>query len=133
MFSLKIRPRFGDLDALGHVNNTVPPFWFDAGRTEILKIFDPELKIDKKTFPLIVAHLNIDFVSQLYLKYEVEIKTWISKIGTKSFTVYHEAWQDGRLCVKGNVVLVHYDFNAEQTTPIPEDKKRFLAEHLIAE
>jgi len=47
--------------------------------------------------------------------------------------VYHEAWQQGRLCVKGNAVLVHYDFNAEQATPLPEDKKKWLAEHLLAE
>jgi acyl-CoA thioester hydrolase len=59
----------------------------------------------------------------------VEIKTWITRIGTKSFTAYHEAWQQGRLCVKGNAVLVHYDFNLEKTTPIPEDKKKLLAEH----
>jgi len=61
----------------------------------------------------------------------VEIRTWISRIGTKSFTVYHEAWQQDRLCVKGSVVIVHYNFNIEQTTPIPEDKKKLLAEHFL--
>ena len=131
MFSITVYPRFGDLDALGHVNNTVPSFWFESGRTEVLRIFDPELTVDKKTFPLIIAHIDYDFIDQLFLKHEVEIKTWISRIGTKSFTVSHEAWQDGRLCVKGTAVIVHFDFNTQTTTPIPKDKRKFLEEHLI--
>ena len=132
MLSIKIQPRFGDIDGLGHVNNTVLPIWFEMGRTDILRIFDPELTLDKKVFPLIMAHIDFDFLYQIYFRSEVEIKTYISKIGTKSFTISHEAWQEGRLCVKGDAVVVHYDFNAEQTTPIPEDKKKFLNDHFIA-
>jgi acyl-CoA thioester hydrolase len=89
--------------------------------------------LKRSTFSLIIAHTDYDYVGQLYFKHEVEIKTWVTKIGTKSFTVYHEAWQEGRLCVKGSAVMVHYDFNIEKSTPIPEDKKLLLAEHeLIA-
>jgi len=131
MFTIKVQPRFGDLDALGHINNTVPSFWFEAGRTQVLRIFDPELTVDKRNFPLIMAHIDFDFLDQLFLKDEVEIKTWISKIGTKSFTVSHEAWQEGRLCVKGTAVIVHYDFNTQKTTPIPDDKRKMLEEMLI--
>jgi len=94
-----------------------------------MKFFDPELTLSRETFPLIMAHSEYDFVGQMFFK-DVEIKTWISKIGTKSFTVYHEAWQEGRLCVKGTAVIVHYDFNTEQTTPIPEDKRKLLEQHL---
>ena len=132
MFKINVLPRFGDLDALGHINNTVPSIWFETGRTQILKIFDPELTINKKNFPLIMAHIDFDFIDQLFLRSEVEIRTWISRIGTKSFTISHEAWQEGRLCVKGNAVIVHYNFNTEQTTVIPDDKKKFLMEHFIA-
>jgi acyl-CoA thioester hydrolase len=133
MFSIKVNPRFGDIDALGHVNNTVLPVWFELGRTAVIQLFDPELTLDRKTFPLIMAHTEFDFTGQMYLKYEVEIKTWISKIGTKSFTVRQDAWQQGRLCTKGSSVIVYYDFIKEQTAPIPEDKKRLLSEHLVAE
>jgi len=130
MYSLKISPRFGDIDGLGHVNNTVPSIWFEMGRTEILRMFDPDLTLDKNVFPLIMAHIDFDFVGQMFFKGEVEIKTWISKIGTKSFTVSHEAWQNNRLCVKGTAVIVYFDFIKQQTTPIPEDKRKLLEEHL---
>jgi len=131
MFNITITPRFGDIDCLGHVNNTVLSVWFEMGRTPYLKIFDPQLLLDKKTFPLIIAHTDYDFLGQIYVRYDVEIKTWVSRIGTKSFTISHEAWQEGRLCVKGNAVIVYYDFNTEQTTPIPDDKRKMLEEHFI--
>jgi len=132
MFTITVLPRFGDLDALGHINNTVPSIWFETGRTQVLQIFDPDLTVDKKNFPLIMAHIDFDFIDQLFLRSEVEIRTWISRIGTKSFTVSHEAWQEGRLCVKGNAIIVHYDFNTQQTTVIPDEKRKFLMEHFIA-
>ena len=131
MFSTIVTPRFGDMDMLGHINNTVPVVWFELARNPLLKIFDPNMELKRETLSLIIAHTDYDYVGQLYFQHEVEIRTWISHIGTKSFTSYHEAWQQGRLCVKGSAVMVHYDFNIEKSTPIPEDKKRLLAEHLL--
>jgi acyl-CoA thioester hydrolase len=129
MLSITVNPRFGDIDILGHINNIVPAQWFELGRTAVMQFFDTELKLTKETFPLIMAHSEYDFVDQMFLK-ETEIKTCISKIGTKSFTVYHEAWQEGRLCVKGSAVIVHYDFKTKKSTPIPDDKRKLLEQHL---
>ncbi|MDR2923694.1 MAG: acyl-CoA thioesterase [Treponema sp.] len=130
MYVTIITPRFGDLDALGHINNTVPGGWFELARNVFIKMFNPEMEIKREVFPLILAHTDYDFTGQLYFNHDIEVRTWISHIGTKSFTAYHEAWQQDRLCVKGSAVLVHYDFNAEKSVPIPEDKKLLLAEHL---
>ena len=133
MFSTKVTPRFGDTDILGHINNVVLAAWFELARTDLMRIFDPQLQLDRRTFPLIQAHADYDFIDQIFFRSPVEIRTWISHIGTKSFTIYHEAWQEGRLCSKGNAVIVHYDFNTEKATPIPEDRKVFLVEHLLPE
>ena len=121
------------MDALGHINNTVPVVWFELARNPLIKIFDPELELKRKTFSFIMAHSDYDYIDQLFYRYDVEIKTWITRIGTKSFTACHEAWQQGRLCVKGNAVMVHYNFNIEKSTPIPEGKKIILARHLLKE
>ncbi|WP_461247967.1 acyl-CoA thioesterase [Treponema sp. R6D11] len=129
MFSIKVTPRFGDIDALGHVNNTALPAWFELARRPIMQIFVPDLIFDKNSFPLIMAHNDFDYEKQIFFKSEVEIKTWISKIGTKSFTVYHEAWQDGQRCTKGNCVVVY--FVNGQSTPLPDDIKKKLSEHMI--
>ncbi|MDR3166597.1 MAG: acyl-CoA thioesterase [Treponema sp.] len=131
MFITTVSPRFGDVDGLGHINNTVLAAWFELGRNPLFRIFEPDLNLSFDTWPLIMAHTDYDFVDELFFQYDVEIRTYVSRIGTKSFTLYHEAWQEGRLCVKGNAVVVHYDFKRKETTPIPEDKKKILTEHLI--
>ncbi|GHT60815.1 thioesterase [Spirochaetia bacterium] len=130
MFIMTIQPRFGDVDGLGHINNTVLAFWFETARNPLFKIFAPDLSLSLKTWPLIMAHTDYDFLGELFYQYEVEIRTVITRIGTKSFTLMHEAWQQGKLCSRGSAVVVHYDFNIKQSTPIPEDKKKLLAEHL---
>jgi acyl-CoA thioester hydrolase len=130
MFSTIVSPRFGDVDGLGHINNTVLAAWFELGRNPLFRLFEPNLNLSFDTWPLIMAHTDYDFVDELFFQYDVEIRTSVSRIGTKSFTLYHEAWQEGRLCVKGSAVIVHYDFKTKQSTPIPEDKKQRLAEHL---
>jgi acyl-CoA thioester hydrolase len=133
MFSTTVQPRFGETDILGHINNTVPAAWFELARTHIMKIFSPDLNISLDTWPLIMAHTDFDFLEEMNLKSIVEIKTWISKIGNSSFTVYHEAWQEGRCCVKGHAVVVCFNFNTKKSFPIPEDKRKILEEHLIME
>ena len=131
MFTTIITPSFMDMDCLGHANNTASARWFELVRTKTtIRLIDPELELSKETFPLILAHTDYDFVAQIYLKSDVEVKTWISRIGTKSFTVYHEAWQDGRLCVKGSAVVVYFDFIKNESIPIPDDKRKLLEEHL---
>jgi len=133
MFSTIIQPRVGDTDCLGHINNATLAQWFEAARNPYISIFVPNLNIKMETFPLIMAHSDYDFMDQLFFPYDVEIRTWITNIGNKSFTVYHEAWQKGRLCVNGSAVIVHFDFNSRKSTALPADKKKLLKAHLISE
>jgi acyl-CoA thioester hydrolase len=133
MFSITVQPRFGDMDILGHINNTVPALWCELARTAVLKIFCPDLNISPESWPLIVAHTDFDFLEEMDIKSAIEIKTWISKIGNSSFTVYHEVWQDERCCVKSHAVMVCFNFNIKKSFPIPEDKRKILEGHLIKE
>ena len=43
MFTTPITPRASETDGAGHINNTVVPVWFEAGRREIFRIFTPDL------------------------------------------------------------------------------------------
>jgi acyl-CoA thioester hydrolase len=132
LFTITVTPRFGDADGLGHINNVVLAIWFELARNSLFDIFVPYTKIPaRENFPLILAHTDYDYLDQMYLRAEVEIKTWVERIGNKSFTVYHEAWQAGRLCAKGRAVIVYYDFASEQSAPLPDDKRQSLSEHLL--
>ncbi|MDR2149219.1 MAG: acyl-CoA thioesterase [Spirochaetaceae bacterium] len=131
MWTVTVSPRFGDVDGLGHINNTVIAAWFELGRNGIFRIFEPTLNLSHQTWPLIMAHTDFDFVKEIFFHSDVEIRTVISRIGVKSFTTYHEAWQEGKVCAQGSAVLVHYNFIVQETTPIPLDKRKALEAHLM--
>ncbi len=131
MFIQKLTPRFGDIDGLRHINNTVIPVWFETARNPIFRFFVPELTVTHEKWNLIMAHTEFDFVGQLIYGTDVEVRTWIEKVGNSSFTTYHECWQDGTLGVKGRAVIVHFDFKAQKSVPIPEEIKAKLREHLL--
>lgn len=131
MFSTTVSPRFGDIDGLGHVNNTVLPIWFEIGRNPIFRLFSPDLDLSPDVWHLILVRTEFDFLRQMYFRSEVEIRTFIAKIGNSSFTVGHEAWQEGELKVKGQAVLVYYDFKLQKAIPLPDSIREVLKAHML--
>ncbi len=132
MFSTIVSPRFGDIDGLGHVNNTVLPVWFEIGRNSIFRLFSPDLNLSPDVWHLILVRTEFDFLRQMYFRSDVEIRTFIAKIGNSSFTVGHEAWQEGELKVKGQAVLVYYDFKLQKAMPLPDSIRKILTEHMLS-
>jgi acyl-CoA thioester hydrolase len=127
MFTITITPRFGETDALGHINNTTFPCWFEQARRPIFQIFNPEMDFNKLN--LIMVHMDFDFYAETFLKSNVEIKTYVDKIGNTSFTLLHEAWQDDKKKAVGKVVIVHLDFKTKKPLTIPEKYKLELKKH----
>jgi len=127
MYIEQITPRFGDIDGLRHVNNTVIPGWFEQARNPIYRIFNPEFAFEG--WNLILARYEIDFVRPLVINGEVAVQTWVSRIGTSSFEVSQEAVQADVVCTRGKTVLVHFDFGEARPVPIPEAIRARLREH----
>jgi len=125
---MDVTPRFGDVDGLRHVNNTVIPGWFEQARNPIYRIFNPEFEFDN--WNLILARIEVDFIGQIFYNNDIHIKTWISNIGRSSFEVYQEAVQGERICAKGKAVHVHYDFKLQKSIEIPPRFKKDLEQHL---
>lgn len=133
MFTEKVTPRFGDADGLRHINNTALVEWFEVGRNPIFRMFTPDLDLSYEKWKLILVRTEFDYIGQMYYGIDVEIRSYITHIGNSSFTIGHEAWQDGELKAKGKAVLVHFDFLNQRSMPIPELIKAQLQEHLILE
>lgn len=133
MYTTKVTPRFGDTDGLQHINNVALVEWFEVGRNPIFRIFTPDLDLSYEKWKLILVRTEFDYIGQMYYGKDVEIKTFITKIGNTSFTIGHEAWQDGELKARGKAIIVHYDFQRERSLPIPDSIRKQLLKHLISE
>ena len=124
-FSLTIQPRFCETDALGHINNTVIPVWFEAGREPIFKIFNPQQDLSK--WNLIVAGFTIAFNAPTYFASDVTVKTWVSRIGNSSFELTQSCWQNGKKTAEAQTAMVHYDYATEKSVSLSEEVRQQLA------
>ncbi|PAJ72603.1 thioesterase [Pseudoalteromonas sp. NBT06-2] len=129
MFKEKIMPRFTETDALGHINNTVLPVWFEATRMPIFRFFTPDL--NPKKWKLIIAKIEVEFQGELFYGQEVEIKTAVRKIGNSSFVIEQSAWQHAEQCALGKTIVVRYDFDNKKAKALSESEKALLSEHLL--
>ena len=133
MFKTKVTPSFGNIDGMKHVNNNRILEWFELGGLDIYRYFTPDLDLDFENWKLIMVRKEADFVGQLRFGEDVEIRTYLLKIGNSSFTVGNEVWQSNELKAKGKTVIVHFDYVTQKSVPIPDDVRKKLEEHLISE
>lgn len=131
MFVEKIATRFSDTDGLGHINNTMLPVWFEGARNPIFRIFTPDLGLNK--WQLIIAKFDVAFHGELFYGQDIEIRTGVSRIGSSSFDVYQEAWQNGQKCASGTAVHVHFDHQAKKSKALSDELKDMLKMHLFNE
>jgi acyl-CoA thioester hydrolase len=126
-----IEPRVSETDGIGHINNTTIPIWFEAARNEIFKLFTPDNSFEN--WKMIILNMNVDYVNQIYFGRNVEVYTWIKRIGNSSLQLYEEIHQDGRLCVIGSVTYVNFNLKTQKSEPIPEKIRSELELHFYQE
>ncbi len=127
MIETPIIPRVSETDGAGHINNTVIPIWFEGGRTEIFRVLTPDL--DFKNWWVALVNMNIDYLAQTYFQDPAVVRTWVDKVGTKSFTLYEELWQGARLCAKGTATYVYFNYDDQEAKPVPENVRVALLTH----
>ncbi|UYF99535.1 MULTISPECIES: acyl-CoA thioesterase [unclassified Halomonas] len=128
MFTRTIDPAFYDTDALGHINNTRLPAWFELARNDLFTLFTPDL--DPKKWRLMMARMEVDYRAELFYGHPVELRTYLTRLGNSSFTVTQEAHQLGKLTNVGHTVMLQYDHQAKRALPIEGELRAALEAHL---
>ena len=127
MFETPITPRVSETDGAGHVKNVFVPVWFEAGRREIFRILTPDLSF--RRWRVALVNMNVDYLDQIYFHEEVLVRTWVDRIGNKSFTLYEEIWQGERHCAKGLATYVYFSYEEGRAEPVPPNCLRALEAH----
>ncbi|NPA91227.1 MAG: acyl-CoA thioesterase [Chloroflexi bacterium] len=116
-----IQVRFRDLDAMGHVNNAVYLSYLEVARMvyyhQLVGWTKPE------DFASVLANVNIDFISPIFLGDEIWVGARIERVGNRSYTFAYEIREgkSGRLIARATSVQVMYDYTTQSTFPVPED------------
>ncbi len=122
-WSMVQRVRFGDLDAMQHMNNVEFLRFFETARIDYLKQLDPGHNPGERSqFGWIFAECHIAYRSPAF--YDEQIRTWIrpSELKRSSLRLDFEMRSDpdGRLVADGYGVLVGYDYESGSARPIPD-------------
>jgi len=122
--------RFGDLDAMRHLNNVVFLRYFETARISyfntMLESHDP-VNRSGDGFGFIFASCHIDYRAPAYFDEEVSVNLRPGEPGTKSLRLEFEMRVGERLIAEGHGVLVGYDYAQERTIPIPDELRERLA------
>jgi acyl-CoA thioester hydrolase len=114
-----------DLDGFGHVNNAVYMTYIENARVAYLWDVVDATSIDK--IRNIIAGVTLEFRAPATYGETIEVGTRVDRIGTKSFAFRHEIrTSDGRLLAEASTTQVMYDYEREQTVPVPEDWRRLI-------
>ncbi|MBE4908965.1 acyl-CoA thioesterase [Bacillus luteolus] len=128
----KIKVRFGETDALGHINNSSYFAYLEDARIGFFESIGCNMSTTSWNF--ILASTKCDFIGQGYFNQILKITTTVTRIGNKSFQLEHEIFDDqtDRLIARGNAIIVYFDFEEQQSVVIPESLKVELERHLVA-
>ena len=113
--------RWGDMDAMAHVNNTIYFRYLEIARIEWLRSIGCDL--NPRGLGAVIINAFCTFQKQLEYPGDILVKMYASDIGRSSF----ETWgtiervdQPGLLYATGGATTVWVDFPAQKSVPLPD-------------
>lgn len=122
--------RWGDMDAFGHVNNTVYFRYMESARIAFLEQAAGDLGVQGEGPVIVTAYCT--FLKQLKYPGDIEIRSYAGPAGRSSFELTHEIRMvdaDGNADVvyaEGGGKVVWVDFAAEKSLPLPAGLRALL-------
>lgn len=116
--------RWGDMDALGHVNNVEYLRYFESGRIDYIDTVQPRgLPPDQHS---VIVDVQCSFRRQLHYPGLLEIGTRIERLSRRSLTFQAAIFVRGEdaPAATSRGVLVWYDFAAGRSVTLPEALRR---------
>lgn len=127
--TVAVSVQWGDMDALGHVNNARYFTWFESARIALFERVGLT-SVGTPTVGPILAHTRCDFLAPVTYPAELVAGTRIERLGVTSFTMGYgiaRVAAPGELVARGEGVVVLIDYTDGAKVPIPDDLRERLA------
>lgn len=130
-FGLADRVRFGELDAIGHVNHTAYLRWYESFRLPFLRA---RLVTDygPASPRLVLKQVHCSYLAEMGMGEDYVVTGRVSRFRTTSFTMDFACWRLGATldCTsEGSAIVVLLNRDAPGRYPIPEaGRAAFMAE-----
>ncbi|QEA11994.1 acyl-CoA thioesterase [Comamonas flocculans] len=120
--------RWGDMDAMGHLNNTVYFRYMEIARLDWLMAVG--CPINPQGEGVVIANAFCNFIRQLEFPAEVLVRTYASNPGRSSFdtwAVMERSDQPGVVHATGGATVVWVDFPRQKSAPLPEHLRQLVS------
>jgi acyl-CoA thioester hydrolase len=119
--------RWGDMDAMGHVNNTIYFRYMEIIRLDWLFQIGAAPNPDG-TGPVIV-NAFCNFIRQLEFPGDIQARHYVTNPGRSSFDTYitlERSDKPGFIYAEGGAKTVWTDFKAQRSTPLPDWVRKLI-------
>ena len=122
--------RWGDMDAYGHVNNTVYFRYFEQARIEWIEKMGFPVGPQAETGPIIVT-ADCSFMLPVVYPATVRIDVSASHPGRSSFMTHYALYVEGdeRLYAEGSAKIVWIDTRQNRAVAFPDSLRALLMVH----
>jgi len=113
--------RWGDMDAMGHINNTLYFRYMEVCRLDW--IFQQGGSTDLSGQGPIIVNAFCNFLRQLEFPGDIRVSMFVANPGRSSFETYHtieRADEPGVVYAEGGARTVWTDYAARKSAPLPD-------------
>lgn len=122
---IELPVQWGDMDALGHVNNTRFFLWFESARMALFE------KIGvagvRSTASPILATTTCNYLAPLYYPAKLRVSARCTNVGETSMTMAYEVASGERVHARGSAVAVLVDYTTQAKVRVPDEIRAAIA------
>jgi acyl-CoA thioester hydrolase len=122
--------RWGDMDAMGHVNNTTYLRYFETARLEWLYSIGAPPDPTRGSGPLIV-NAFCNFIRQVSYPCDLLARHYVANPGRSSFDTFitlARTDEPSVICAEGGSMTVWSDYAAQKSAPLPDWLRALITE-----
>lgn len=113
--------RWGDMDAMGHVNNATYFRYMESARIDWFRSIG--IGPNPQGEGMIIVNAFCNFLRQFEYPGSILLKTYVSDPGRSTFDTWvtmEKADEPGPICATGGATIVWVDFPAQKSAPLPQ-------------
>lgn len=117
--TIELPVQWGDMDALGHVNNTRFFTWFESARIALFEKIGV-VSAGPSSIGPILATTTCNYVAPLHYPATVTVSARCTKVGETSLTMEYEIARGDRVHARGSSVAVLVDYASSSKVRVPD-------------
>ncbi|HEY5717426.1 MAG TPA: thioesterase family protein [Motiliproteus sp.] len=129
----EITLRWGELDALGHLNNVA--FFRLMEEARIQWCHEVGIELSSHAQGIVVVNVSCDFLRQVHYPATIRIETTVEKLGRSSIDLRQQLYVIGKEekpCATGHARCVWIDFKQGRSEALPDALRQHLQQYLVA-